>query len=207
VSRDVRRFLLLACPLFVLAACAVGNRIYISGEPSRPAAPRRPAEAPQAVVLDFAYVAAEPGVVGRDYDQVRPIEWKGEPGKAMADLVASVLAEGGVAAVRAAAESPSLDTVPIRISGTVGRFEVNARRRGTVKIVNEATVSLSVTAAGGTLSAPVSFSATSTNSMEDVFVTPDGLRNVLFSAANAAAEEAGRRLFGAGVVAPPPSGK
>jgi hypothetical protein len=43
--------------------------------------------------------------------------------------------------------------------------------------------------------------------MEDVFVTPDGLRNVLFSAANAAAEEAGRRLFGAGVVAPPPSGK
>jgi hypothetical protein len=183
VSRDVRRFLLLACPLVVLAACAVGNRIYISGEPSRPGAPRRPAEAPRAVVLDFAYVAVEPGVVG------------------------SVLAEGGVAAVRAAAESPSLDTVPIRISGTVGRFEVNARRKGTVKIVNEATVSLSVTVAGGTLPSPVSFSATSTNSMEDVFVTPDGLRNVLFSAANAAAEEAGRRLLGAGVVAPPPSGK
>jgi hypothetical protein len=197
----------LACPLFVLAACAVGSRLYISGELSRPVGPQRPAAAPQAVVLDFAYVAVEPGVVGRDYDNVRPIEWKGDPGKAMADLVASVLAEGGVAAVRAAADGPSLGNVPIRISGNVRRFEVNARRRGSVKIVNEAAVALSVTVTGGSLSSPVSFGTTSSNSMDDVFVTPDGARQVLFSSANAAAEEAARRILEAGWVAPPPSGK
>jgi len=207
VSRAVRRFLLAVCPFFVLAACAFGNRVYISGDLARPAGARKPAAAPQAVVLDFAYVAGEPGVVGRDYDHVRPVEWKGEPGKAMADLVAGVLAEGGVAVVRAAAENPSLDNVPVRISGTVRRFEVDARRRGGVKIVTEATVALSVNASGGTLSAPLSLSAATTNSMEDVFVTPDGLRDVLFSCANAAAEEAARRLLEAGAVAPPPSGK
>lgn len=207
MSRAVRTFLALAFPLFVLAACAIGNRIYISGVPSRPVPPRTPAEAPQAVVLDFSYAAGEPGVVGRDYDNVRPIEWKGEPGKTMADLVASVLAEGGVAVVRAAAESPSLGTVPIRITGNVRRFEVNARRRGTVKILTEAAVSVTVTVAGGSLPAPVSFSAASSNSMEDLFVTPDGLREVLFSSANAAAEEAARRILEAGVVVPPPPEK
>jgi hypothetical protein len=159
------------------------------------------------VVLDFAYVAGEPGVVGRDYDNVRPIEWKGEPGKAMADLVASVLAEGGVAVVRAAVESPSLDNIPIRISGTVRLFEVNVRRRGGVKIVNEATVALAVTAAGGPLSVPMSFTATSSTSVEDVFVTPEGARQVLFSSANVAAEETARRLHDAGVVARPSYGK
>jgi hypothetical protein len=208
VSRSLRRFLSLACPLFVLAACALGNRLYISGEPARPAGARKaPAASPQVVVLDFAYVAQEPGVVGRDYDNVRPIDWKGEPGKAMADLVAGVLAESGVAVVRAAAESPSLENVPIRITGDVRRFEVNARRKGTVKIVTEATVALSVTASGGTLSSPVSMTSTSSNSMEDVFVTPDGVREVLFASANAAAEEAARRLLDPGGVAPPSPGK
>jgi len=159
------------------------------------------------VVLDFAYVAEEQGVVGRDFDNVRPVEWKGEPGKALADLVAGVLAESGVAVVRAAAENPSLENVPIRISGNVRRFEVNARRKGGVKIVTESTVALSVTASGGSLSTPLSLTATSSNSMEDVFVTPDGLREVLFSSANAAAEEVARRLLEAGAVAPPSPGK
>ena len=198
---------MLACPLFVLAACSVGSRLYISGQPSRPVGPQRPAAAPQAVVLDFDYVPVEPGVVGRDYDNVRPIEWKGEPGKAIADLIASVLAEGGVAAVRAAADNPALENIPIRISGNVRRFEVNVRRRGTVKIVNEGAVALSVTVAGGSLSSPLSFGTTSSNSAEDIFVTPEGARQVLFSSANAAAEEVARRVLDAGVFAPPPSGK
>ena len=207
MSHAVRRFLLLAGPLFVLAACSIGSRLHISGELSGPAGTGSPGAAPQAVVLDFAYAAGEPGVVGRDFDNVRPIEWKGNPGKAMADRVASILAEGGVAVVRAAAESPSLDSVPVRISGNVLRFEVNVRRKGSVKVLNEAAVSLTVTAQGGSLSAPVSFAATGTNSMEDVFVTPDGAREVLFSSANAAAAEVARRILQAGVVAPPPPGK
>ncbi len=203
-----RRFLLLACTMSVLAACTIGNRLYLSGELARPAGARKaPAAPPQAVVLDFAYVAEEPGVVGRDFDSVRPIEWKGDPGKAMADLVAGVLGEGGVAVVRAAAETPSLDNVPIRISGNLRRFEVNARRRGGVKIVTEATVALSVTASGGSLSSPLSIGTTISNSDEGVFVTPEGARDVLFASANAAAEEAARRLLDAGVLAPAPSGR
>lgn len=207
MSRAARRFLVLAGPLLVLASCALGSRLYLSGELSPPVAARSPAAAPQAAVLDFAYDAAEPGVVGRDFDNVRPIEWSGEPGKAMADRVAAILAERGVAVIRASAEGPSLDNVPVRISGNVRRFEVNVRRRAVVKIRNEASVSLSVTAAGGSLSAPVSFAADSSSSMEDAFVTPEGARKVLFAAADGAAAEVARRLLEGGVVAPAPSGK
>jgi len=52
--------------------------------------------APQAVIVDFSYAAAPNGVVGRDFDRARPIAWNGEPGKAMADLVAGVLGERGL---------------------------------------------------------------------------------------------------------------
>ncbi|HEX9206554.1 MAG TPA: hypothetical protein VF853_11580 [Candidatus Deferrimicrobiaceae bacterium] len=208
MSRASARFLSLALLLSVLAACAIGNRLYISGELGRPGGARKAATAtPQVAVLDFAYDTVEPGVVGRDFDHVRPIDWKGEPGKAMADLVAGVLAEKGVSVVRAAAGSPSVENVPARVTGYVNRFEVNARRKGTVKIVTEATVSLSLTASGGGLSSPVSTTTTSSNSMEDVFVTPEGAREVLFASANSAAEEAARRILDAGVVASPSPGK
>lgn len=208
MSRASGRYLSLALLLSVLAACAIGNRLYIPGELARPGgAPKVPAGPPRVAVLDFAYDTVEPGVVGRDYDHVRPIDWKGEPGKAMADLVAGVLAEKGVAVVRAAAEGPSLENVPVRVAGHVNRFEVNARRKGTVKIVTEAAVSLSLTVSGGELSSPVSSTVTSSNSMEDAFVTPEGAREVLFASANAAAEEAARRLLAAVAVAPPSPGK
>jgi len=208
VSRAGRRFPILLCPLVLLAACAPGNRLTIPGELSRPAKARvSPAGPAQAVVLDFSYSAQEPGIVGRDFDGVRPIGWAGNPGKAMADLVAGILSEGGVAVVRAGAEGPDTGNVPVRISGVVRRFEVNARRPGGVKVVTEATVSLTVTAAGGSLSGPVSHAAMSSNSMEDVFVTPDDARQALFSSANAAAEEVARRLLEAGVVSPSLPGK
>lgn len=207
MSRTARRFLVLAGPLLVLAACAVANRLTLTGELFPPPAARTPADAPQAVVLDFAYGGGETAVIGRDFDNVRPIEWTGEPGKAMADRVASILAESGVTVVRASAESPPPDGAAIRISGNVQRFEVNVRRRSVVKIRNEASVSLSVTASGGTLSTPISFGSASSHSMEDVFVTPEGARDVLSSAADAAAGEAARRILEAGVIVPPPPGK
>lgn len=208
MARGVRRFLVLACPLFLLAACAIGDQVIVPGELKRPPdAAKAPVAAPQVVVLDFEHTAPAPGVVGRDFDHVRPIEWKGEPGKAMADLVAGVLAEKGVGVFRVALDGPALGTGLVRVTGQVRRFEVNARRRGGVKIVNEAAVSLTVTAAGGSLSAPVSFTATSSASADDMFVTEDGLRQVLFSCANSAAEEVARRLLEAGAVAPAPSGK
>jgi len=208
VKRAYRICIPLLFPIFFLASCAVESKITIPGDLTRPEkAAKPPADTPQVVVLDFEYAAQEPGVVGRDFDHARPVEWGGKPGRAIADLVAGILAEGGVGVVRTAVDGPALGTALVRVSGQVRRFEVNVRRRGTVKIVNEGAVALSVTVAGGSLSSPLSFGTTSSNSAEDVFVTPEGARQVLFSSANAAAEEIARRVLDAGVFAPPPSGK
>jgi len=208
MKRAIRTLLLLVWPLVVLAACTSGNRLTISGEPSRPAqAPQGSTGGPQVAVSDFEYSAPEAGVVGRDFDRVRPIVWDGKPGKSMADLVAGVLAGNGIAVVRQAADGPALDDVPVRISGQVRRFEVNARRTGGMSVVTEATVSISVTAAGGSLPASWESTVSSSTSLKDLFVTPADARDALFSSAKAAAEEAGRRLLEAGVVSPPSSGK
>jgi hypothetical protein len=48
---------------------------------------------------------------------------------------------------------------------------------------------------------------TSSSSAKDVFVTPEGVKDVLLTSANAAAEEAARRLLDAGVAGPAPPGK
>jgi hypothetical protein len=154
------------------------------------------------VVADFSYAAAPDGVLGRDFDRVRPIAWKGEPGKAMADLVAAVLGESGVATVRRGAVAQGAGAIPVRISGVVRRFEVNTRRTGGVNVITEATVSLTVTAEGPGLSGPSEQTVTSSTSLSDVFVTPDDLREALESTANAVAEEAARKLLEAKVVSP-----
>jgi hypothetical protein len=147
------------------------------------------------VVADFSYAAAPDGGIGRDFDRARPIVWKGEPGNAMATLVAAVLRESGVAAVRGGADARGAEAVPVRISGVVRRFEVNARRTGGLGVVAEATVSLVVTAEGPGLSGRSEQTVTSSSSISDLFVTPDGLREALMSASNAAAEEAARKLI------------
>jgi hypothetical protein len=154
------------------------------------------------VIADFSFAAAPDNVVGRDFDRVRPVVWKGNPGKAMADLVASVLGERGVATVRRGADARDAGAVPVRISGVVRRFEVNARRTGNLTVVTEATVSLTITAEGPGVPGPLKESVSSSASFSDLFVTPDGLREVLSSTANAAAEEAARKLLEARVVVP-----
>lgn len=207
MKRAYRICIPLLFPIFFLASCAVESKITIPGDLTRPEkAAKPPADTPQVVVLDFEYAAQEPGVVGRDFDHARPVEWGGKPGRAIADLVAGILAEGGVGVVRTAVDGPALGTALVRVSGQVRRFEVNVRRKGSLKVVNEAVVSLTVTASGGSLSAPVSFLATSSHSTEDLYATQDGLRELLSASANTAAEEGARRILGAGVVAPPPSG-
>jgi hypothetical protein len=198
-----RTFLLFVGPCLILSACAAGSSLHVPGDLARPARAVAPAAgAPQAVVADFSYAAAPDGVVGRDFDRVRPIVWKGEPGKAMADLFAGVLGESGVAAVRRGADAWGAEAVPVRISGVVRRFEVNTRRTGGLSVVTEATVSLTVTAQGPGLSGPSEQTVTSSTSLRDVFVTPDDLREALMSAANAVAEEAARKLLEAKVVSP-----
>jgi len=205
VKRAFRTLLLFVGPCLVLSACATGSAVHIPGELARPARAAAPAAgAPQAVVVDFSYAPAPDGVVGRDFDRARPIVWKGAPGKAMADLVAGVLGERGVAAVRRGANAQGAETVPVRISGVVRRFEVNARRTGGLSVAIEATVSLTVTADGPGLSGPSEQAVTSSTSLSDLFVTPDELREALMSTANAVAEEAARKLLEAKVVSPSP---
>ncbi len=198
-----RTLLLFVVPCLVLSACAAGSTLYVPGDLARPARPAAPAVgAPQVVVSDFSYAAAPDGVIGRDFDRVRPIVWKGEPGKAMADLVAGVLGESGVAVVRRGADAQGAEAVPVRISGVVRRFEVNARRTDGLSLVTEATVSLTFTAEGPGLSGPSEKTVTSSTSLTDLFVTPDDLREALMSTVNAVAEEAARKLLEAKVVAP-----
>jgi len=204
VKRAFRTFLLFVGPCLILSACAAGSTLHVPGDLTRPPRPAAPAaRAPQAVVADFSYAAAPDGVIGRDFDRVRSIVWKGEPGKAMADLVAGVLGESGVGAVRRGADAQGAEAVPVRISGVVRRFEVNTRRTGSLTVVTEATVSLTVTAEGPGLSGPSEQAVTSSASLSDLFVTPDDLREALMSTANAVAEEAARKLLEAKVVSPP----
>ena len=198
-----RTFLLFLCPCLALSACAAGSQLHVPGDLTRPpGAVARAAGAPQAVVADFSYTAAPDGVIGRDYDRVRPIVWKGEPGKAMADLVAAVLRENGVAVIRRGAGEQGGDAVPVTISGVVRRFEVNTRRDSTLNVVTEASVGVTVTANGPGLPGPSEQSVSSSTSLPDVFVTPADIHEALMSTANAVAEEAARKLLEAKVVSP-----
>ncbi|HEX8042993.1 hypothetical protein [Candidatus Deferrimicrobium sp.] len=203
MKRAFRTLLLFVGPCLVLSACAAGSTLYVPGDLTRPARAVAPAAGvPQVVVKDFAYTAPPDNIIGRDFDRARLIAWKGEPGKAMADLVAGVLVERGVATVRRGANSQGDEAVPIRISGVIRRFEVNSRRTGGLSADIEAKVSLTVTAEGPGLSGPSEQTVTSSASISDLFVTPDGLREVMMTTANAVAEEAARKLLEAKVVSP-----
>jgi len=203
MKRAFRTLLLFVCPILILSACAAGSTLHVPGDLTRPPRAAAPgAGMPQAVIADFSFAAAPDGVIGKDSDRVRSLVWKGEPGKAMADLVAGVLGERGVAAVRRGAGAQSAEGLPVRISGVVRRFEVNTRRTGNLTVVTEATVSLTVTAEGPGLSGPSEQTVTSSTSLSDLFVTPDDLREALMSTANAVAEEAARKLLEAKVVSP-----
>jgi len=205
MKRAVRTLLLFVCPCLFLSACAAGSSLYVPGELTRPSGAIAPgAGAPQAVIVDFSFAAAPDGVVGKDYDRVRPIVWKGQPGKAMADLVAGALGERGVATVRRDTDAQGGEAVPVRISGVVRRFDVNTRRTGNLTVVTEAVVHLTITVEGPGISGPMEKSVTSSASLPDLFVTADDLREALMSSANTVAEEAARTLLEAKVVSPSP---
>lgn len=202
MTRIFLKFLAVVCPLAVLAACAPGNRLHVPGDITRPpSSGPAPAGPPRVAVLDFSYPAPadSPEVIGRDYDQVRQIVWKGNPGRTMADLVAGVFSERGVPTVRLKPGDPVPENVPFLVSGAVPRFEVNVRRGGVLNLLNEATVTLSVSASGPGVSKPWETTVTSGTTLQDVFPLPDDLRKALLSAANTAAEEAVRRLREGGV--------
>jgi hypothetical protein len=152
---------------------------------------------PRVAVIDFDFAAGEGAVIGRDYDNVRPIVWKGSPGAAMADLVAASLAERGIPVVRVAMAGHVPGGTLVTVRGRIDAFRVNAKRIHSVKVEFSAEAGLTVFAEGdavpqawnsGQLSSEVWLS-------EPFFVTPDGARDAVSSASVAVADEAVRRLM------------
>jgi hypothetical protein len=185
--------------LAILSGCAPGNVLTVPGDLSG-AAPPAPPGFPEVAVLDFSWTGSPEGELGRDYVNARPIVWKGNAGKSVADMVAGVLAEKGVAAVRAAGEAYAPVGASTRIWGSVEEFRVDLRTSGLVQVNAEARITLKVQAAGQ--GAPSEWSSTVSSAFgdTDLFTTPEGVQAVLSGAANAVAREAVKRMLDAGVV-------
>ncbi|MBI5420022.1 MAG: hypothetical protein HZA60_08030 [Deltaproteobacteria bacterium] len=193
-----------------LSGCVTGKALYLPGGLSRPPAAGPAAAAPggpSVAVLDFTWAGSRSPEIGRDYDQVRPIVWKGAPGRSMADLIARALEEKGIPVVRVSGESEAPPGVPARVWGRVDEFRVNVKRQGSVKVEAEAYVALTIYGAGP--SAPPGWRSVATSNFwytDPLFITPEGVLRSVNSAANAVAEEAVRRLMEAGIVATPTKG-
>ena len=193
-----------------VSGCVTGKVMTLPGNLARSGmreAPQTAAAGRVVAVLDFTFAGTPPYEIGRDFDHARTIVWKGDPGEAMADLVADVLDEKGFRAVRV----PSGEAVPgdaiARVWGTVDKFRVDSRKSGSMRLKVESAASVSLTVYGTGGSAPPNWNSTVTSDFwtEDaLFVTPEGVRKAVTGAANAVAEETVRRLVAAGVI---PGGK
>ena len=206
--RVIRVALILAAVVGV-SGCVSGKVLTLPGDLERPGkkgAAKGTEGSPAVAVLDFTFAGDPSFEVGRDFDHVRSIVWKRDPGKAMPDLIAGVLKEKGVRAVRVSGESSVPADAVAKVWGSVDRFRVDARKTGSlkVKVESAAVVSVTVRGSGGNVPAGWSSTVASDYSTTDpLFVTPEGVRNALNGAANAVAEETARRLIAAGVIAPP----
>lgn len=207
-ARQSMFFLLALLLCVVIGGCATGNALTVHDPPSRPAAKAVPRVegAPAVVVLDFSWEENPSSEIGRDFDNVRPIVWKGNPGKMLADLVAGVLAEKGIPAVRAAGEADIPGGVSTRVQGRVEEFRVNVRRTGMVMTEIDAVAAVKLEGSGP--GAPSGWS-TSVNSTykytEPLFAMSGDVLHAVNRASNAVAEEGVRRLMESGLVAAPPS--
>lgn len=210
------RAILMAWILAALAGvsgCATGGALRLPGVLERPGTVGAvPAAGPSSVaVLDFSFGGSPPYEIGRDYDRARSIVWGENPGKAVADLVADVLNERGVSAVRVAAGSGVPAEAAARVWGNVDTFRVEARKMGSMRVEVEIRSSVAVTVQGEGGSAPPGWKSTVASEYvmtDPLFVTAASVGDAVNAAANAVAEEAVRRLATAGVVAMPlePSG-
>lgn len=191
--------------LGILSGCATGKVLTIPDGLARvdPQTSPRPAGPPAVAVLDFSWAGTPTKEIGRDYDHARPIVWDRDTGKMMADLIAAVLAEKGIPAVRAAGEADVPADVPARVWGSVEQFRVNARRAATIKVETVASTALKIQGTGPGVPSGWTGTVSSTLADTDPTVSPWGVYDVLNGAANAAAEEAVRRLLEAGVVSVP----
>lgn len=202
----IRYLLLPVAALFLVGTgCVTGKVLYLPGDLSRPTAgtPAGTAEGPAVAVLDFSYAGTPPYEIGRDFDHARSIVWKSDPGKALADLVADVLAEQGIPAVRVSSDSEVPPAAAARVWGRVDELRVSTKKTGSFRLTVEVSASVTATlyAAGG--STPPGWSSSLSSDYlyaEPLFVTPDLVRTAVSGAANAVAEEAVKRLIAAGAV-------
>lgn len=203
------RLALLALFVAVLTSgCATGRPISLSGTLLAPGR-SMPADnvLPRVAVVDFEFPGGDNAVIGRDFDNVRPIAWRGSPGAELADLVAASLGERGVPVVRVAMAGHVPGGVLVTVRGRLDEFRVSAKRIHSVKVESVAHVSLTVLAEGEAVPAgwrhgPVTSEVWAS---EPFFVTPDGVREALGSAAEGAAEEAAGRLMELRKAFEPPS--
>jgi hypothetical protein len=207
--RRIRRLLSTLPALFLAAGmwgCVTGKVLTLPEGPTRPssnAMTKAKGSAPAVVVLDFAWEMNPSSEIGRDFDHVRSIVWEGNPGKAMADLVAAVLSEKGISAVRAAGESGMPPDVPSKVWGRVEAFRVDVKRSRMVTVDIEAVSAVKIHGSGPGAPAGWNTSVSYTSGYtEPMFVSPEEVLQAINRAANAVAEEGVRRLIEAGVVAP-----
>jgi len=208
--RSVRRQLHIL-PVLLLAVgmlgCVTGKVLTLPEGPTRPssnAMTKTKGSAPSVAVLDFAWEMNPSSEIGRDFDHVRSIVWEGNPGKAMADLVAAVLSEKGISAVRAAGESGMPPDVPSKVWGRVETFRVDVKRSRMVTVDIEAVSVVKIHGSGPGAPAGWNTSVSYTSGYtEPMFVTADDVLRAVNRAANTVAEEGVRRLMEAGVVPAP----
>jgi Holliday junction resolvase len=208
VKRVLAKRFLSCFVLLGVAGCMTGRALYLPGDLERPRAKglATEAEAVKVAVIDFSKDASISSEIGRDYDNVRPILWKGEPGKSIAGLIADALAEKGFEVVRVTRDTSVPPDASATVWGRVEAFRVDARRAGSLKVEAAAHVALTLYGAG--FGAPPGWNSAVAADFwysDPLVITPDGLRQAMNGAANAAAEEAVRRLKASGVLPAAPS--
>ena len=195
-----------AALLLAGAGCTSGKILYLPGDLTRPTAPVMTSAAPEepvVAVLDFTYAGTPPYEIGRDFDHARSIVWQSDPGKELANLVADVLKEQGIPAVRVSGESDVPVNATAKVWGQVDELRVYTKKTGSLRLSIEISSSITATlhASGG--SAPPGWSSNLSSdymSTEPLFITPGSVRNAVSGAANTVAEEAVKRLISAGAV-------
>lgn len=207
--RVVRAMLILALSI-AISGCVTGRVLYMPGELARPGKGKPgqgAAGGPVVAVTDFEYAGTSPYEIGRDFDHARAIVWKGDPGKAMPDLIAAVLNEKGVRTVRVPAGGAVPADAAARVWGKVDKFHADARKAGSLRTTAQYSASVAVTVFGSGGNAPPGWRSSVTSDYtadEPVFITPDGIRDTVNAAANAVAEETVNRMVSAGVITLPP---
>ena len=207
--RAVQVVLALALSLGV-SGCVTGKVLHLPGELARPGkggTEQGPVGFSTVAVLDFNFAGTPPYEIGRDFNHARAIVWKGDPGKAIPDLIADVLNEKGLRAVRVPVGGAIPADAVARVWGSVDKFRVEAKKAGSLRMKVEYAASVSVTVFGSGGSVPPGWSssvASDYRAEDPFFVTPDGIRDAMNGAANALAEETVGKLVAAGVISLPP---